>query len=125
MDVHADHQARRGGGIAIIFAEHLNLLLSEAATAWYEEPTEICLNAPLLTCGALCFLTLINVLGMAASARFAIVLTSLKYTAITGIIVLGVFAAIREWLRAGDFWEVRADSLRCLRRFRCSRRSCW
>jgi APA family basic amino acid/polyamine antiporter len=77
------------GGIAIIFAEHFNQL---TGFNW---------NAPLLTCGALCFLTLINVLGVRGSARFAIVLTSLKYTAIAGIIGLGIFAAVRELLAPG------------------------
>jgi APA family basic amino acid/polyamine antiporter len=39
-------------------------------------------------------LTLINVLGVRGSARFAIVLTGLKYAAIGAIIVLGVVAAL-------------------------------
>ncbi len=89
------------GGIAIIFAEHFNTLLSDAATAIKGRPIEITLNAPLLTCAALCLLTLINVLGMRGSARFAIVLTSLKYAAVAAIIVLGVFAAIRELVAPG------------------------
>ena len=46
-------------------------------------------------------LTLINVLGVRGSARFAIALTGLKYAAIGAIIVLGVVAAIRQML-AGD-----------------------
>ena len=89
------------GGIAIVFAEHFNQLLSDAATAWNGEETVILLDAPLLTCGALCLLTLINVLGVRGSARFAIALTSLKYAAITGIIVIGVLAALREVFAPG------------------------
>lgn len=74
------------GGIAIIFAKHFNSL------------TGLDWNAPAMTCGALFVLTLINVLGVRGSARFAIVLTSLKYSAIGAVIVLGVFAAVREML---------------------------
>ncbi len=77
------------GGIAIIFAKHFNELFDTR------------FNAPLLTCGALCFLTLINVLGVRGSARFAIVLTTIKYVAIAAIIVLGIAAAIRELLSPG------------------------
>lgn len=74
------------GGIAIIFAEHFNTL------------TGLRVNAPLLTCAALFVLTVINVVGVRGSARFAIVLTTLKYTAVAAIIVLGIFAALREIL---------------------------
>jgi basic amino acid/polyamine antiporter, APA family len=76
------------GGIATVFSEHFNALLG---VQW---------NAQALTCSALFILTLINVLGMRQSARLAIVLTGIKYAAIGGIIVLGVFAALREI--AGD-----------------------
>lgn len=74
------------GGIATVFAKHFQAL------------TGLDWNAPLLTCAALSLLTLINVLGVRGSARFAIFLTGLKYLAIGAIIVLGVFAAIREAL---------------------------
>lgn len=77
------------GGIAIIFAEHFNTL------------TGLHWNAPILTCAALFVLTLINVLGVKGSARFAIVLTTLKYLALVGIIVLGVVAAVREMMGEG------------------------
>jgi amino acid transporter len=72
------------GGIATVFSKHFQAL------------TGLNWNAPLLTCAALFVLTLINVLGVRGSARFAIVLTGLKYLAIGAIIVLGVFAAVRE-----------------------------
>ncbi len=74
------------GGIAFIFAEHFNTL---TGLAW---------NPQALTCVALVALTLINVLGVKGSARFAIVLTSLKFAALAAVIVLGVFAAVREML---------------------------
>jgi amino acid transporter len=74
------------GGITTVFSKHFQAL------------TGLDWNAPLLTCAALFVLTLINVLGVRGSARFAIVLTGLKYLAIGAIIVLGVFAAIREAL---------------------------
>jgi amino acid transporter len=77
------------GGIATVFSTHFQTL---TGLQW---------NAPLLTCIALTALTLINVLGVRGSARFAIVLTGLKYAAIGAIIVLGVFAAIREMLGGG------------------------
>ncbi len=77
------------GGIAIVFAIHFNKL------------TGLDLNPPLLTCAALFVLTLINVLGVRGSARFAIVLTTLKYTAIAAIIAVGVFAALRDLLSPG------------------------
>jgi len=77
------------GGIAIVFANHFNTL------------TGLNWNAPLLTCAALFVLTLINVLGVRGSARFAIVVTGLKYTAIAAVIVLGVVAALRQ-VAAGD-----------------------
>lgn len=83
------------GGIAIVFAEHFNQLV----------PPGYRVNAPLLTCIALIGLTLINVLGVRGSARFAIVLTATKYAAIAGIIVLGVFAALRAWLAPGEGGE--------------------
>jgi APA family basic amino acid/polyamine antiporter len=76
-------------GIAIIFAEHFNTVTGlEWSPQW-------------LTCGALFFLTLINVLGVRGSARFAVVLTGVKYAAILGIIGLGVFAALREMMGSG------------------------
>lgn len=77
------------GGIAIIFAEHFNSL------------TGLHWDARWLTCGALLVLTLINVLGVRGSARFAVVLTGFKYGALLAIIVLGVFAAVRESLAGG------------------------
>lgn len=70
------------GGIAIIFAEHLNRLLG---VSW---------DARIMTCVALFLLTLINVVGVRGSARFAIVLTTLKYTAVGAIILLGIAAAM-------------------------------
>lgn len=73
------------GGIAIVFAEHFNQLV----------PAGYQVNAPLLTCIALFALTLINVLGVRGSARFAIALTTLKYAAIAAIIILGIIAAAR------------------------------
>jgi len=78
------------GGIAIIFAEHFNSL------------TGLDWNAPLLTCAALFGLTLINVLGVRGSARFAVVLTSLKFTAVAAVVVLGIVAALRELLAPGS-----------------------
>jgi amino acid transporter len=72
------------GGIAIVFAEHLNSL---TGMNW---------NLPLVTCLALFVLTLINVLGMRGSSRVAIALSSLKFAALAGVIVLGIAAAIRE-----------------------------
>lgn len=77
------------GGIAIIFAEHFNTL---TGMRW---------NAPALTCGALFALTMINVLGMRGSARFAVVLTTFKFGAIAIVIVMGVVAAVRELLVPG------------------------
>ena len=71
------------GGIAVIFAEHFNTL---TGLAW---------NEPAMTCGALAVLTLINVLGVRGSTRFAIVLTAFKYAAIAGVIVLGLWAMLR------------------------------
>jgi amino acid transporter len=72
------------GGIATVFSTHFVRL------------TGLDWNPPLLTCAALIILTLINVLGVRGSTRFAILLTSIKYIAIGGIIVLGVFAALRQ-----------------------------
>jgi APA family basic amino acid/polyamine antiporter len=77
------------GGIATVFSTHFKSL------------TGLDWNAPLLTCGALFVLTLINVLGVRGSARFAIALTGLKYAAIGAIIFLGVFAAVREMFFGG------------------------
>lgn len=77
------------GGIAIVFAEHFNKL------------TGLDWNAKVLTCVALFVLTLINVLGVKGSARFAIVVTGLKFAALAAIIVLGVVAAMR-----GSGWGV-------------------
>lgn len=85
------------GGIAIVFAEHFNTL---TGLKW---------NAPILTCAALFILTLINVLGVRGSARFAIVVTTLKYLAIAAVIVLGLTAAVRQVLAgesAGHFQSV-------------------
>lgn len=85
------------GGIAIVFAEHFNTL---TGLKW---------NAPILTCAALFILTLINVLGVRGSARFAIVVTALKYLAIAAVIVLGLTAAVRQMLAgesAGHFQSV-------------------
>lgn len=72
------------GGIAIVFAEHFNRLMG----------TDF--NAPILTCMALFALTLINVLGVKGSARFAIALTGFKYAAIGAIILIGLVVAIRD-----------------------------
>jgi APA family basic amino acid/polyamine antiporter len=84
------------GGIATVFSTHFQTL------------TGLNWSAPLLTCIALTGLTVINVLGVRGSARFAIVLTGLKYTAIGAIIVLGVFAAVRGVVAGGGagthFW---------------------
>jgi len=70
------------GGIATVFSTHFQTL-----TGWN-------VSAPLLTCIALTILTIINVWGVRQSARFAIVLTGLKYAAIGAIIVLGIVAAL-------------------------------
>src|SRR5687767_13949284 len=70
------------GGIATVFSTHFIKL------------TGLQINGPILTCIALFVLTLINVLGMRGRARFAIVLTTVKYVAIGGIIILGVYAAL-------------------------------
>lgn len=78
------------GGIASVFTDHFRSL------------TRINWNGSLLTCIALFVLTLINVLGVRGSARFAIALTGLKYFAIGAIIVLGCFVAAREMLAGGD-----------------------
>jgi len=72
------------GGIAIIFAEHFNSL------------TGLHWDARWVTCAALLLLTVINVLGVRGSARFAMFLTGFKYAALLAIIVLGVVAAVRE-----------------------------
>src|SRR5688572_26161801 len=61
------------GGIAITFSEHFRSL---TGLTWSDS---------LVTCLALFVLTLINVLGMRGSTRFAIVLTSLKYAAIGAV----------------------------------------
>ncbi|MDX2119187.1 MAG: amino acid permease [Planctomycetota bacterium] len=71
------------GGIAFIFAEHLNTLTGQS------------FNPAITTCIALFVLTLINVVGVRGSTQFAIAVTTLKYVAILGVIVLGVFAALR------------------------------
>lgn len=81
------------GGIAIVFAEHFNTL---TGMNW-DEPWK----KGVLTCAALFVLTVINVLGVRGSARFAIVVTTLKYLAIAAVIVLGVVAALRQ-VMAGD-----------------------
>jgi basic amino acid/polyamine antiporter, APA family len=72
------------GGIAIVFAEHFNRL------------TGLQVHPPTLTCGVLFVLTVINVLGVRGTARLAVVLTALKYVAISLIIGLGVMVAIRQ-----------------------------
>lgn len=77
------------GGIAVIFAEHFNTL---TGLGW---------NVQAMTCAALVGLTVINVLGVRGSTRFAVALTSLKFGAIALIIVLGVFAALREVIAPG------------------------
>lgn len=77
------------GGIAFIFAEYFNTLFG---LAW---------DARLLTCAALVLLTVINVIGMKASARFAVVVTSLKFGALAAMIVLGVGAALRDATTSG------------------------
>ncbi len=71
------------GGIAIVFAEHVNPLLG---VNW---------DPRLLTCAALVVLTLINVLGVRGSAGLAIVLSTLKFAALAGVVVLGALAAAR------------------------------
>lgn len=76
-------------GIAVVFAEHLNELTGQT---W---------NVPAVTCAALFILTLINVLGVRGSARVAVALTSFKFAALAGVIVLGVIAAVREMLAPG------------------------
>ncbi len=70
------------GGIAFIFAEYFNTLFR---VEW---------NPQILTCGALFVLTLINVLGVKGSTRLLMGVTSLKYLALLGIIVLGAIVAI-------------------------------
>ncbi|MGH7242727.1 MAG: APC family permease [Phycisphaerales bacterium] len=70
------------GGIAFIFAEYFNKL---SGRAWNEQ---------LLTCAALFVLTLINVLGVRGSTRFSVVVTTLKYAALLGVIGLGLFMAL-------------------------------
>ena len=77
------------GGIATVFSTHF---LSLTGLGW---------NGPLLTCALLFALTIINVLGVRGSARFAIALTGVKYASIGGIIVLGIVAAVRETLGGG------------------------
>ena len=72
------------GGIAFIFAEHLNNLTGQQ---W---------DVRVTTCIALFVLTLINVVGVRGSTRFAIIVTALKYLAVFGIIALGIAAAARE-----------------------------
>ena len=72
------------GAITSVFSTHFQSL------------TGLNWSAPLLTCVVLFILTVINVLGVRGSARFAIALTGLKYAAIGAIILLGIFAAGRE-----------------------------
>ncbi len=84
------------GGIATVFSTHFQTL------------TGLHWNAPMLTCIALFLLTLINVLGVRGSARFAIVLTGLKYAAIGAIIILGVFAAIFGHASGGGHFATTA-----------------
>jgi amino acid transporter len=71
------------GAITSVFSTHFQSL------------TGLNWSAPLLACVVLFILTVINVLGVRGSARFAIALTGLKYAAIGAIIVLGVSAALR------------------------------
>lgn len=66
------------GGIAIIFAEHLNTLLKTEA------------DPRLLTVAVLCVLTWINVRGVRLSTAFTVVLTGLKVFALLAIIALGL-----------------------------------
>ena len=70
------------GGIAIVFAEHVNAL------------TGLSLDPRILTCVALVLLTVVNVLGVRGSARVAIALTALKFAALAAIVVIGVAAAL-------------------------------
>jgi basic amino acid/polyamine antiporter, APA family len=72
------------GGIVIVFADHWNALFG---LDW---------SPPLLTCGILILLTLINVLGVRGSTRVAVVLTALKFGALALIVVIGVGAALAE-----------------------------
>lgn len=83
-------------GIAIIFAEHLNLL-----TGYHLEPRAV-------TCVALFVLTLINVLGVRGSTRLAVVLTTLKYAAVLGIIGIGVWAVLLGGAAERGFETVQA-----------------
>jgi APA family basic amino acid/polyamine antiporter len=78
------------GGIAVVFAEHLNTLLGvEWDPRWP-------------TCAALVVLTVINVLGVKGSARVAIALSSVKFAALGAIVVLGIGVAVREALAPGS-----------------------
>jgi amino acid transporter len=72
------------GGIVIVFADHWNALFG---LDW---------SPPLLTCGVLIFLTLINAVGVRGSTRVAVFLTGLKFGALAIIIAIGVWAAIAE-----------------------------
>jgi amino acid transporter len=79
------------GAITNVFATHFQAL------------TGLNWSAPLLTCIVLFILTVINVLGVRGSARFAIALTGLKYAAVGAIIFMGVFAAIRGLMQGQSF----------------------
>ncbi|MBX3390402.1 MAG: amino acid permease [Phycisphaeraceae bacterium] len=70
------------GGIAFIFAEYFNTL---TGLQW---------NPALLTCSALFVLTLINVIGVRESTGFSMVVTALKYSALVGVIALGLFRVV-------------------------------
>jgi len=63
-------------GIAVIFAENLNLLLGSS------------LSPVLITCAVIILLTAINVMGMRLGAGVAVVLTSAKFLALLAIIGL-------------------------------------
>jgi APA family basic amino acid/polyamine antiporter len=63
-------------GIAVIFAENLNLLLGSS------------LSPVLITCAVIILLTAINVMGMRLGAGVAMVLTSAKFLALLAIIGL-------------------------------------
>jgi len=88
------------GGIIFISVENLNAL-----TGWG-------LDVPWTACAGLFVLTLINVLGVKGSTRFAMVLTAVKYAALAGIVLVGVWAAVRGGDGGGGF--VRAPAPKAL-----------
>lgn len=81
------------GGIAIIFANHVNVLFG---TSW--DPRAI-------TCVILILLTYVNTLGMRTGGGVAVALTALKIGALAGIVLLAVA------LSAGDTANFRAAPL--------------